>query len=209
VEFNRANTDSQDIPIHTELVMTKSALEFLLGVRHEADELVDALLPLVPERPAENRLDGPLAARWAAARWAAARWAAARPKATRPLEAWAREFCDRRNSAAHGGRRRGARFVWSEEAHLAFTSSLFPLLVKQRLARDGFLRMAENDEIELAWIEAYLMHDPFESAANGRRQPHEHPWSRIYSENVIGEKLRRRLEEQMRGIDWNNLPEGG
>ena len=43
VEFNRANTDSPDIPIHTEIVMIKSAFEFLLGVRHEADESVSAL----------------------------------------------------------------------------------------------------------------------------------------------------------------------
>lgn len=31
-EFNRANTDSSDVPIHVELVMMKSAFEWLLGV---------------------------------------------------------------------------------------------------------------------------------------------------------------------------------
>ena len=200
VEFNRANTDSQDIPIHTELVMTKSAFEFLLGIRHEADELVEAILPLIPERSPAHRLDGPLAEHWP------------RSRGNRPmrlLEAWAREFCIRRNEGAHGRRRRGrGDFVWSEESHLAFTSILFPLLLKQRLTRDGFLQMDETDQIQLVGIEAYLTWDPFASSAGGRRrQPHEHPWSRIYSEDVLGEKLRRRIEEQMRGIDWDNLPE--
>lgn len=202
VEFNRANTDSQDVPIHTELVMTKSAFEFLLGIGHETNELVQALLPLVPERIPEARLEGPLVQRWTQARQ--------RPDGPiRPLEAWAREFCIRRNEGAHGRHRRGVEhFVWSEHAHLAFTSTLFPLLVKQRLARYGFLEMDETDEIELAWVEGYLLHDPFDPVL-AHQQLHEHPWNRTYSDDVLGEKIRRRLDEQMSGIDWKQIPAEG
>ena len=92
---------------------------------------------------------------------------------------------------------------------MAFVSILFPLLVKQRLARDGLLQMDETDEIALAWIEAYLMFDPFEPRARGKPRLRQHPWSRIYSEDVIGEKLRRRLHEQLQQIDWKNLPKDG
>lgn len=196
VEFNRANTDSQEVPIHTELVMTKSAFEFLFGIGHDVNEFVDALTRAVPSRAREAKLEGPVTKAWAQAR----------PKAERPLEAWAREFCDLRGGAAHGRPRGGARFVWSEHAHLAFASILFPLLVKLQLGRDGFLELDERDAIELEWVEAYLMHDPFDPTG-ARAQRHAHPWSRVYSEQVLGELRRRRLEEQLRNTDWNNLPE--
>lgn len=192
-EFNRANTD-QDGPTHTELVLTKSAFEFLFGISEKVDDFVEALLPLVPDREPEQRFDGPLAQRWPNRKGA---------RAMRPLEAWAREFCVRRNEGAHGRRRRDdEHFVWSEEAHLAYCSLLFPLVVKARLATEGFLNMEEGDQIELQWIEAYLMHDPFQPPADGRRrQLHEHPWNRIHSDEVIGEKLRRHLEAAMQQMN--------
>jgi hypothetical protein len=200
VEFNRANTDSLDIPIHTELVMVKSAFEFLLGVRQQVDDFVNALLPLVPERQPDDQFHGPLAERWNRER---------ENRPVRLLEAWAREFCIRRNEGAHGRRRRGREhFVWSEESHLAFVSILFPLLVKQLLAQSGLLQMSENDQIELAWIETYLMYDPFERDEHAPREFREHPWSRIYSEGVAREELRRGLEREMERLDWNNLPDG-
>jgi hypothetical protein len=44
VEFNRANTDSRDIPTHTEVVLTKSAFEYLFGIGERANEFVGMLL---------------------------------------------------------------------------------------------------------------------------------------------------------------------
>ncbi len=181
VEFGRANTDSSDVPTHTELVMVKSAFEFLFTIGTDASEFAKALAASVPP---SKTYDGPLASRWTKAR----------PNAARPLEAWAREFCDIRGGAAHGKKRGGPRFVWSEHAHLAFASVLFPLLVKQQLSRSGFLVLDERDSIELEWIEAYLMHDPFEPDNEGRRhQPRAHPWSSVYSSQVVGEALRRHI----------------
>jgi hypothetical protein len=48
IDFNRANTDSQDVPTHTEVVMTKSAFEFLLGIGEKKDELVRPLNEVDP-----------------------------------------------------------------------------------------------------------------------------------------------------------------
>ncbi len=195
VEFDRANTDSEDVPTHIEIVLTKSAFEYFFDIPQNVTEFVDELRKAIPDRDPSTKFDGPLAQRWKDAR----------PKATRPLEAWAREFCDVRGGAAHGKPRDGSRFVWSEEAHLAFTSILFPLLIKQRLANEGFLTIKERDALELAWIEDYLMHDPF--APRPRDDNHEHPWSAVYSHNVLGEVMRRGIEREMQNIDWQNLPE--
>jgi hypothetical protein len=143
VEFNRANTDSIDVPIHIELVMLKSAFEFLLSIHEKSKEFVRALERLVPKRAASNAPSGPMIARWKKAR----------PNTSRPLEAWALEFCDLRGGAAHGKFRGGERFVWSEQAHLAFGSLLFPLLAKRILVRAGFLQLNERDDIELDFRE--------------------------------------------------------
>jgi len=194
VEFDRANTDSENVPTHIEIVLTKSAFEYFFDISQNVNEFVGELRKVVPDRDVATKFAGPLAQRWTKAR----------PKATRPLEAWAREFCDVRGGAAHGKSRSGARFVWSEEAHLAFTSILFPLLIRQRLANEGFLAIDERDALELALIEDYLMHDPF--AARPRDGEHEHPWSKVYSYNVLGEIMRRGIEREMQKIDWNHLP---
>ena len=194
VEFDRANTDSENVPTHIEIVLTKSAFEYFFDISQNVNDFVSELRKVIPERDVATKSAGPLAQRWRDAR----------PKAFRPLEAWAREFCDVRGGAAHGKSRDSARFVWSEVAHLAFTSILFPLLVKQRLANENFLAMDERDALELAWIEDYFMHDPF--AARPRDSEHEHPWSAIYSHNVLGEIMRRGIEREMGKIDWNNLP---
>jgi hypothetical protein len=161
--------------------MVKSAFEFLFGIGTDVNEFVRALTAVLPPGGAR---DGPMAARWRNAR----------PKAARPMEAWAREFCALRGGAAHGKKRGGDQFVWSEHAHLAFTSILFPLVVKCQLSKLGCLRLDERDVIELELSEAYLMHDPFEPAGKGRRlQAHEHPWNHVYSDGVLGEVLRRQI----------------
>jgi hypothetical protein len=95
VEFNRANTDSQDFPTHTEVVLTKSAFEYLFRIGEGMKEFVEAFRDVIPERQLDAKPSGPLEQRWKDAR----------PKATRPLDAWAREFCDLRGGAAHGQKR--------------------------------------------------------------------------------------------------------
>lgn len=193
VGFNLANTDSSDVPQHTEVVMTKSAFEHLFEIGTKVDAFVDALLALVPEREPDVEFNGPLVNRWRE------RF----PKARRLLETWAREFCDLRGGAAHGAERGGKRFVWSSHAHLAFASILFPLAVKQRLAEQGFLEMSERDSIELAIVEAYLTHDPFDAALI---DDDSHPWRQVEAD-VSNKMLRTQLEKEFAAVDWENLAE--
>lgn len=194
VEFNLANTDSSDVPQHTEVVMTKSAFEHLFEIGTQVDAFVDALLAQFPGggEPG-SEFNGPLVERWRE------RF----PNAKRLLEMWAREFCDLRGRAAHGAERGGKRFVWSSHAHLAFASILFPLTVKQRLAQQGFLQMSERDSIELARVEAYLTHDPFDAALVDESS---HPWGHVEGD-VSNEMLRRHLEREFAAVDWANLTE--
>src|SRR5258708_33892794 len=102
VEFNSANTDSQDVPPHVEVVMVKSAFEWLLNVNTDADSFGEALSTTMGSVLDKQVPDGPLARRWRE------RW----PKAKRPIEAWARDFCDVRGAAAHGKPNKADRFVW-------------------------------------------------------------------------------------------------
>jgi hypothetical protein len=191
VEFNRANTDSPDVPTHTEVVMTKSAFEFLFRIDERKEEFVRALNTMVPRAGRQPWPKGPLARKWKA------RF----PRAAHPLEAWAREFCDLRGGAAHGQRRGGKRFVWSETVHLAFASILFPLLVKRVLAQNRLLTLDERDEIHLESVDAYIVHNPF-ARRRKRRPSSEHPWSLVYNDKVLGELLARGLRRRIDSIDW-------
>jgi hypothetical protein len=184
-DFNRANTDSADVPQHIELVMMKSAFEFLLDVGHRDDQFATALNARVRLPSDGSHFNGPMAESWSKAR----------PKAARPLEAWAREFCDWRGGAAHGKLRGGERYVWSEMAHLAFASILFPLLVHQELVRAGKMVEDERKTIELEFVEDYLMHDPF--APNSLDEDRLHAWSSVYTQTVLGEWMARRMRREM------------
>jgi hypothetical protein len=62
-EFNAANTDSRDVPQHVELVMVKSALEWLLGIDEKRDSLSKALTKYFPVADAAA-VDGPMKAEW-------------------------------------------------------------------------------------------------------------------------------------------------
>jgi hypothetical protein len=167
-EFNRANSDSPDVPTHVEMVMMKSAFEWLLQIDQNVNSFVNALDARIGKLPTDGSIAGPLAQRWADAR----------PNAKRPLEAWAREFCARRGSAAHGAKREGTHFVWSESAHLAFAAVLFPLLLR-KIAADASEYALTNTEAErIRLIDQYVCFDPFLPEYNPPKSA-KHPWGRI------------------------------
>jgi hypothetical protein len=172
-EFNSANTDSADVPPHVEVVMMKSAFEWLLGISEKSKEFVHALDVLLPDSDREEVESGPLQERWRK------RFS----QAVRPLHAWAQEFCDLRGAAAHGTRRHGQRFVWSTAAHLAFASTLFPLLVKRRLALSGNWQLSSRDAQRLRRIDSFLMHDPF--AHHNDESDESHPWTQLEMQALI------------------------
>lgn len=185
VEFNQANTDGGYGPQHHEVVLMKSAFEFLFQIGQHADEFVDALLDrcmmdFVPGAELSNGYE----------RWVAK----GKCRSKRSLEGWAREFCLLRNESAHGRRRRGPPvFLWGIEAHLAFASILFPLVLKRDIARRGGGELALKDQIALRKIEAYLCSDPFASTETGTIPAEEHPWVAVYSDVILDEVIRQRL----------------
>lgn len=165
VEFNLANTDSSDVPEHIEVVMCKSAFEWLLQIDSNSKSFLAALESRLSNITFEKS-KGPLAAAWNS------RW----PKATNLLSAWAKDFCAVRGTSAHGAQK--TDFVWKSHQHLAFVAILFPLLVKKVLADDRLLAMDEADIERLRRIEAYLAHDPFDFDWYSDAT---HPWSEASS----------------------------
>lgn len=160
-EFCCANTDSPNIPEHIEVVMIKSAFEWLLEINQQADKFRNELIGAIGSisSPPQN---GPLVDNWKKSR----------PTATRPLEAWAREFCDIRGEAAHGSTRSNNRFVWDIKSHLIFSAILFPLIFKKKLSSISSFKMSNHDLERLKLIEQYLIHNPFNSTKQS-------PWINI------------------------------
>ena len=166
-EFNAGNTDSDRVPVHVELVMIKTALEWLLGIDERRVSLTKALLARFPKSTAATP-HGPLTARWMEET----------PTDDRLLAAWALDFCKVRNSAAHGSTKRGApRLVWDHDRHLAFASMLFPLVVKKVLAERTVYVPTARDRDEFNHIEDFLAIDPFGPEVRPRRSA----WAEVQS----------------------------
>lgn len=175
VEFCCANTDSPDIPEHVELVMMKSAFEWLMDIDQKADSFTKAIEGVIGDLLPTQQPHGPLEDEWKKRR----------PHATRILDAWAREFCAVRGMSAHGKQRDADRFVWSARAHLAFSSMLLPLIFKKKLASEGIFEIDSYDVERLRCIEDYLLHDPF---SFDWHQDRTHPWTEIENAALISAK---------------------
>jgi hypothetical protein len=181
-EFNAANTDSGDVAPHVEVVMVKSALEWLLGIDEKRSSLSAALTRLFPA-PALGAVAGPLRDTWLKRH---------KPADQRLLSAWVTDFCILRGSAAHGKGCGRAPTVWSHFQHLAFAAILFPLLVKKLLAERGLYSPTDRDNDEFEHLEDYLEVDPRAT----EDAPHDFPWSgvrRRLTELALGRGLRQAI----------------
>ena len=177
-EFNGANTDSRDVPLHVEMVMCSSALEWLTR-DHRAKGLQEALAAWFPKEQARVA-DGPLKKAWLD------RW---KPAGDRLILAWAKDFQALRGMSAHAGGRGST--VWNESAHLAFFALLFPVLIKMALAERLGHELSERDRDEASLIENYLLFDPWLDYERRR-----HPWVRVRNTlNDLG--IRRGLAERI------------
>jgi hypothetical protein len=182
-EFNRANTDSPDVPIHVEMIMVKSAFERLFDIDPSWQAFEKQLLARVGEAATRLEVPKPLAEKWSEA------W----PRAARPIAAWAHEFCVRRGSAAHGVERASERFVWSEGAHLAFAAILFPLMLRKAAADAGKYLLTAADAERLRRVDEYVTCDPFSSLYD-RVGGEPHPWNLVDNECRVAE-IAARLPE--------------
>ena len=189
-EFNRANTDSRDVMPHVEVVMMKSAFEWLFQIGSGVQQFTGALERCLADIAPLDGACGPLQQKWFDT------W----PKATRPLLAWAREFCALRGTSAHGVRRGNGHFVWTEGAHLAFASVLFPLLFKKVAADAGRYLLDEDDYERLRRIDHYIPHDPMTVDEDARGTAPEHPWTSIDNEAKLEKLQRLGMEALERGL---------
>lgn len=175
VEYCSANTDSRDVPEHVELVMCKSALEWLFSINSNVKSLVNALtnvLEGIDAAPASGSL--------------IKQWKARYPDASRPLLAWVRDFCAVRGTSAHGQSRETSPFIWKAHQHLAFIALLFPLLVKKVLADEGRMQLDAFDLERLKRIDAFLASDPF--VHNWRDQVAIHPWAKASRDSLVASR---------------------
>lgn len=183
-DYCAANTDSPDMPDHTEAVLMLCAFEWLFGFSTSCKKFIEALVRTFPYH-ADLQGNGPLAEAWKQKY----------QHVTRPLEAWASEFCQVRGQSAHGLSRDQSRFVWSIHAHLAFASMLFPLAFKKTLADAGRFKMSEGDAQRMRQIDAYLLHDPF--ASELETDVKKHPWCDLDTESTLGAMIDQSMREVM------------
>jgi hypothetical protein len=163
-EFNSANTDSPTTTHRSELVMVKTAFEWLLSAGSNASDLESKLLGVLKDIPSTEP-----------PRWRKA-WRDQWPDSRRPLAAWCREFCAMRGMAAHANE--SHRRPWSIAAHLAFGAILFPLLVKKVLSDSGHYKLSQVDTLRLAQLDAYIGADPMRFN-RGPEMNRQHPWEKI------------------------------
>ena len=178
LEFNGANTDSSDTPDYAELVMMKTALEWLLQVGDKWQDFARTLRALLPTQLAA---DGPLRATWAAKYG----------KAPDLIGAWAQEFCTMRNWSAHADPRDEHHFVWGVAQHLAFVATLIPLLVKRLLSVDGQYPLLDVDLLRAQRLSRLLVHDPM-----AHDWESDHPWLDVESDARM-RALSFALQEQL------------
>lgn len=142
--FNRANSDASEITESSEIVLIRAAFETLLDASHETKDLSSKFSkhfesvsnPVVwysgcyDENTWKNR------------------WSDTKDrKIKRPLDAWVYDFCNSRNSSAHGktSNTKHASSIWSIQNHLMFASWFFPLLLKGVLAEKGYYTLSTED----------------------------------------------------------------
>ncbi|ABF13131.1 hypothetical protein ACUXAV_005795 [Cupriavidus metallidurans] len=190
-DYCAANTDSRDMPDHTEAVLLYCAFEWLFGFSNNCKKFIDALDRTFPYH-ADMQGNGPLADDWKGKY----------QHVTRPLTAWASEFCQVRGQSAHGLSREVRRFVWPVHTHLAFASMLFPLAFKKTLADAGRFEISEGDLQRMRQIDAYVLHDPFAFDFTMETEDNKHPWCELDTEHT----LRAMIEQSMREVMVGKSP---
>lgn len=152
--FNQANTDSTTMPPNAEVIMLRAAFETLFGINHESKELRRAFSAHFRHPTTEPEWhDGPLTEKIWRERW---------PKnVARPLDAWVQDFCNVRNTNAHGrsGPTQHAPSIWNLANHLMFASWILPLVVKQLLADEGLYTLSQSDTDYRQQFEKFFSRD--------------------------------------------------
>jgi len=142
--FNLANTDGERIGRHMEWVLMVSAIERLLRARSSAADVANKVTAALFSNKVPDHSASELVSRWA------------------------NEFYRLRNDFAHGKLRSRQPRTWNAACHLLLGAIVFPLLVKNLLAREGIYGMTENDRAEAVAFSRFAadLCDPASRLAN-------------------------------------------
>lgn len=133
--FNRANTDSNQITEHQEIVMTISAFERLLNCRSGSEkELIEKFLEVFIT---EDILNVSQSKRLKNSGF--------KGNDKTLKEIWLKDFFRMRGEYAHGRRLSKRPIIWLPHEHLLLGSYVFPLLFKILLSKNGFYKLVEDD----------------------------------------------------------------
>jgi hypothetical protein len=185
VMFNRANTDASEVPDHAEIVMLRAAFETLLEASHTTSNLV--------EKFSKHFGSLPNLAVWHNGIFDEKAWRSRWENTNaikRPLDAWINDFCNARNSSAHGSAS-GSKYppsIWSMQNHLMFASWLFPLMVKGVLAEYDLYTLSDQDKDCRADFEEFFAAD-----VSLPKTDFTLPWNDVIDE-IDRKDLRRLLE---------------
>ena len=146
VLFNQANTDAPDMSPDTELVLTYSAIEQILGITSRRDQ---------------RRFSEKFAEVWHPNREVPrSEWRAQptnKPGTKDTLRAcWASDLKVCRGNLAHGHREDGLESQWTVRQHLLLTSFTVPRLVKQVLSKKDVYTLTDQDERDINALEPLL-----------------------------------------------------
>lgn len=169
LSFNRANTDSESVPEHIELISLVSAFQRLLGTGSDERRLnAEFIRLIVPSQeiskaePTCTCLAEPMI----------------QPRVARMngintvREVWLRDLCTLRGNVAHG--KIGAQYnpIWSIRNHLLLASHIFPLLLKAFLAQHNIYNLSGDDRFDIDLFERRACEDHFAPAKH-------HPWNGV------------------------------
>ena len=194
--FNRANTDSYEIPPQQEVVMIlgvfQRLLEHLLEQRAREEELAKKFVSTI----------GSFGALPAEKKQRLLRYQ--REKVPTVREAWFRDFYRLRNALAHGKTQSNAPLAWTIEEHLLLASFIFPLFVKKVLRGWGVYRLTECDEICIEVFDELAI-DPF-GRIKSNNNIESWRWNKVIA-HKNGKKLSRRLQRLL-GKGWGKSGRG-
>ena len=116
------------------------------------------------------------------------------PEKSRPVYYWLRELHCRRSHIVHPFRER-AKWVWSDQQHLALLAFVFPLIVKCMLASKCLYGLTSNDRVRLDAVDELVAlqrpHDTDRGSQQSRWQTtmNRAKWRRADEETGLSEAL--------------------
>jgi len=179
--FNRANTDSDQITEHQEIVMTISAFERLLDCRGGSEkELVKKFLKVFTT---EDCLDFSQSKRLKNSGF--------KVNDKTLKEIWLRDFFRIRGEYAHGKRSSKRPIIWLPYEHLLLGAYVFPLLLKILLSKYGFYKLIEDDIDDINLFEQLAGADIFKKPKDSGSWE----WDRIRSDYKFNKNIERAYEK--------------